>query len=162
MSAIFEQLLLYPFKLSLDAVAPSELVVLFISIVGLSLIFANGIVYSCMVETDVPAQRIEHTPHRRNISYFRNHKLSALLTHLGIVSVILIAIGAAVIFGLMTTQKRWIIENMLWRLLICLLSATGILSEIPGISKYLRWSDSFRSFHRASANILIMLITGRS
>ena len=148
MSAIFEQLLLYPFKLSLDAVAPSELVVLFISIVGLSLIFANGIVYSCMVETNVSAPRIEDTQHMWNIDYFRNHKFSALLARIGIAGFSLIGIGAAVIFVLKSTHQRWVIENVIWRLLICLGSTSAILSEIPGISKYLRWSDSFRSFHR--------------
>ena len=150
MSAIHEAFLLYPYKLSFNTVVPSDLVVLCVGIVGLSIIFANGIVYSCMVETDESSQHAQRQHNRRNLVHFRHHKNSPVLARIGIVSVSLAAIGFTVIVGLKLTltQRRWVIENVLRRLLICLLSTSAILSEIRGISKYLRWSDSCVSYHR--------------
>ena len=162
MSAIFELLLMYPFKLSCEEVAPSSLVVFCLCILALCLIFANGIVYSCIVENDEFTRRIQQPLFRPNDVHFHNHNHRTLLARIGIVSVSLKAVGVAVIFGLKLTQKRWIIENILWRLLFCLISTTAILSEIPSFSKHLRWSDCVRQFIESGLNILTLLMfTGR-
>ena len=144
MSAIVESLLLYPFQLSFEAVAPCALVVLCICVVGLSFTFANGIVYTCTLEASGAFRTSSsgQAQHQQNNVDLRQNKYKTVLSRIGIVSVILIVVGIMMMLGTKLTQNEWIKENIIFRLLICLFSTSSLLAELPGTSMCLHWSKN--------------------
>ena len=108
-------------------------------------IFANGTVYWYMLDPDEHRPREERAQQRWDTVDFRHHQYTPALARIGTVSVIQIAVCILIAMGLNMTRTEWVIDNTLIRLLICLISTSAILSEIPGISTYLHWSDSLMS-----------------
>ena len=148
MSAILESFFLHSWKLSFDTIAPSTFAIVCIAVVGLSLIFANAILYSCLLENDRSSSILERSQIRWNAVDFHTHRYREIFTRVGIVSIVLNTVWLIMIFGLKMTSRNWVIESIIWRLFICLISTSTILSEIRIVSKRLGWyaSVEFASF----------------
>lgn len=132
-------LFLDPLTGLLEALPPSTPEIICICIVGLSLLFANGTVYSCFVAAAEATQNLENAQFRPNFLGHRHyrHRINYRNVEKVIVALNFVLIIMTICWK--TTSRNWVVDGVIWRLITSLVLTTAFLSGVRAISKHMHW-----------------------